>query len=268
MLVTARLHRLKADRNLYLWEANMGLLDKFFNKTNASNLIFITNTEFKQLLDKELSPKMLERGFKYNGQYTWYGEMHNHMRKSISLYLLKGMQGVFQWSVTFDFIPYLSGNRLLYSRTEKKIYPHISVFAKDYCNSFRTDEGMKAWINSPCKTTMMGKSIQEIEKRIHTAFSYNLKEFEDWHSKFETLNNALCMASEIKDIQYIPSSPTLFKVSPFIKAFLLAATGDKHDGKALLEHCFSNNRWMYSEYNDDIKNKIRQKIDSLELLTS
>ena len=127
---------------------------------------------------------------------------------------------------------------------------------------------MKAWIKSPCKTLMMGKSIKEIEKQIRTAFSYNLKEFEDWHSKFETLNDALCMSSEIIDIGYIPSSPTLFKVSPFVKAFLLAATGEKHDGKALLEHCFSNNRLIYSECSDDVKNKIRQKFDSLEILTS
>jgi len=240
----------------------MNFIKKLFHKAQPHTFISITHNEFKQLLYKEITPKMLKYGFQYDGQYTWYSEIQNNMRKSVSVCLLKGASAIFRWSVTFDFIPFPSGNRLTYSKTEKKILPHLFEYPNDYYKSFESEADSLIWRRSSCKMTQMGNGIQEIIESINTAFLYDLKKYENWHNEFITINDAIRMASAKINSDGKPLYPFFYPSPLYILSFLLAATDKKEEGKDLLRHYLSSeNHWS-----EEIKEKITQKFDKIDKL--
>lgn len=102
--------------------------------------------------------------------------------------------------------------------------------------------------------------MQTIIDNIHRAFTRDLERFEQWQSEFKSLDDAARMASaKIK-----PGGTPLYKFllpSPvYIKAFLLAATGKKKEGKELLEQYL-----MYNRYSEEINNKLLQKLDNINI---
>ena len=231
----------------------------------AIRQLSMTHTEFKQLLNKELSPSMAKRGLQYDGQYTWFGEMENNMRKSVSVYLLKGASAIFRWSVTFDFIPWPSGNRLVYSKTDKIISPHLYEYPIDFYKSFESENGNKVWRRSPCKMTMMGKDLKEIVGSIHTAFSHDLKHFDNWHSEFTSINDAIRMASTKISPNGEPLYPFFYPSPIYVKAFLLAAAGDKDMGMDLLEQYLLNENDLCSSWSNEIKSKLKRRLDDIKI---
>lgn len=226
-------------------------------KPQKAASLHLSHTEFKLLLDQEISPIMRKKGFRYDGRYTWYGDMENHMRKSVSVFLLKG-PAIFRWSVTFDFIPLPSGNRLTYSRTEKSIVAHMYEYPKDWVHSFLGKAEPEAWWYSPCKMTLSGKDQADIIRQIHRAYACELERFEHWHSQIHTLEDALRMVSEKIGPDGAPLYPFLVPSPVYVKAFLQAATGEAQEGRALLETYFLQSRWS-----DELQQKALQKLDAL-----
>jgi len=238
----------------------MNWLDTY--KSQPPAFVDLTHTEFKELLDLELTPVMRERGLTYDGRYTWYGEMNNSMRKSISAYLLKS-GAIFRWAITFDFIPWVSGNRLVYSRTEKNIFAHLYEYPHDFYAASESWEAQERWANSTCRMTQMAlDGIQKIIDSIHTAFAHDLKWFDKWHSEFNTIDDALRMVNA----KIMPHGELMyynFYPSPvYIKAFLLAATDNKEEGRCLLQRHFEHEH-IYLSWSDDIKNKLLKKLDDV-----
>ena len=221
--------------------------------------ITITNNEFRQLLDKELSPIMLQYGFKYDGQYTWFGEVKNHMRKAISVYLLKGTASIFKWQITFDFIPLPTGNNLAYSRTEKSIKPHLYEYPYDYYKSFHGVES-NVWRHSPCKMFLSGSNTQEIVNNIHQAFSCDFNRLQNWHNEFNELRDALRMVSDKIKPDGIPIYRFLSPSPVYVKSFILAALGEKPEGRELLTRYLSDRTWE-----DALKQKIIKAFDKVDV---
>jgi len=244
----------------------MKLFNKLFSgqdKTRLPPITEITANELKQLLDKEVSPLLLKRNLQYDGQYTWYGEMENHMRKSVSVFLLKGTVGIFKWSVTFDFIPLPSGERLVYSRTEKNIKAHLFELPDDYLQSFRGSSGLEVWKKSACKFSRHGKQenpTDDISAQIRTAFVADVEKLSHLHDECTTIADALKVVDDKLNSQNnMDIFHRLFPPSPiYVKAFLLTATGKKREGKDLLEQ-----HLLTLEWNDSLKTKVLQKLDSL-----
>ncbi len=69
---------------------------------------------------------------RYLGNGYWGSEFQNHCRKVIRLFSVNSAYATLCWGYNFDFIPKISGNRLLYAKTDKSVCAHIFEVSADF----------------------------------------------------------------------------------------------------------------------------------------
>ena len=184
------------------------MFEVFKNKTP------ISNSSLKSILNDLISPRVNKLGLQWDGNYMWFSNSENSIRRVLKYSLLKGEQGTFSWGVCFDFVPTISGTKLNYHRTERSVTLQLFEWTDEYANSFfggQLADGV---------TSHWG--IQTAKKSIHNLFKRYEKKIFDW---FEN-NNNLDSLIQISDHQ--TKSGGIYKLnspSPeYVLAFLLAKT--------------------------------------------
>lgn len=89
---------------------------------------------WKRLIRENLTP-LIEKQLqmKQIGDYIWATEYEDGRRKVLSLFKINNAYATFQWGWNFDFVPRITkGNRVVWARTDKSVYPHIFEVSEDF----------------------------------------------------------------------------------------------------------------------------------------
>jgi hypothetical protein len=87
-------------------------------------------------LDEIISPKIINRGLVWNGNYLWFSQPQNSIRHVFKYSKLKGETGTFEWGVCIDFVPTIFLNKLRFHRTDKSVQLLLFERTNEYSNSF------------------------------------------------------------------------------------------------------------------------------------
>ena len=105
----------------------------FFKSDNS----LIDKQTLRQILDKVISPRLKKQGLVWDGDYLWFDQPQNSIRRVFKYTLLKGEMGTFAWGICLDFIPTIaSSNTLQFHRTDKSVVPILFEWPDEYANSF------------------------------------------------------------------------------------------------------------------------------------
>ncbi len=221
-------------------------------KAEAYNKIFGPNGTYhtKDYLDDMVSP-LIQGQFKmqYNGAYTWYGSWNQHMRKVISIFLLKGDSGIFKWGYNFDFLPEFMSGRFQYFRTEKSVKAQL----RDLPKTFIDFENWGDYL-----IPMNADDLKCLENRITDVWEITQPSISDWFERVNSLEAALA------ELEYQISYQKYYKMfvpeQTYIKAFLTAAMGDEKRGIEILKETST-----YKEAGSINQEKLVAKIKGLSV---
>lgn len=212
----------------------------------------------KNHLDYYLSPLIQDYyDMQYNGTCTWYGPWEQHMRKVISVFWLKGDQGILEWGYNFDFLPEFKSNRFQYFRTEKQIKAQFRDMPKPFVDLEFGDHWQKYLI------PMHGNSVHQLERRIQTVWKQTSPDIQNF---FESIHSLEAILGELNDrIEQQKARETLnyysmlLPESYYIKAFILAYMGEDTQAVDCMKH--TN---VFQHATEEHKQKMIQKLKELQ----
>ena len=174
------------------------------------------NTELKERLARRIAPELEAADFTYDGAYTWYGPWEDHSRRVVEARRLKGAGVCFVWGRCFDFLPVLAGDgkRLRYMRTDKAVGRQLMGPCRTWDESF----------------SLLTDGPERLEADAAAALRRDKPLWEAWFRETEGLAACLREAERQRDNPY-SSWPT----PDYVRAFLLAALGQKQEGMAVME---------------------------------
>ena len=175
-----------------------------------------SDTELKALLARRIAPELEAEGYTYDGQYTWYGPWEGHSRRVVEARHLKGAGVCFVWGRCFDFLPVLTGDgkRLRYMRTDKTVGRQLMGPCRAWGESF----------------SLLATGPEELEADASVVFLRDKPLWEAWFRETKGLPACLREAERQRDNPY-SNWPT----PDYVRAFLLAALGQKQEGMAVME---------------------------------
>lgn len=200
----------------------MKLNDIFKHKnkdTDIDDKYFRPDGEYctRDYLDSMLSP-LIQKQFdmKYNGTYTWYGPWNQHMRKVITVFLLKGDRGILEWGYNFDFLPELTSGQIKYFRTEKRVKTQLRDFPKPFIDFGNWDDYV---------IPMHSNNLHQLENRITKVWNLSSLQILDWFERVASIDAAL---AELEyQISYQNYYTFLAPEQAYMKAFLTAMSGNE-----------------------------------------
>ncbi|MDP4150258.1 MAG: hypothetical protein Q8932_21680 [Bacteroidota bacterium] len=196
----------------------------------------------QSMVDRVLSPRLVQYGMRNNGHYTWIGENLNSIRRVFEYVALKGGQGTFRWGVCFDFIPTIYGSTLKYHRTEKTVVMHLFDWPEEYARSFfrgKIGTGMASHWEKDKPERSVGRLFDRCEKKML-----------DFYNETSTIEKSLALTEfQIRE----QKSYSLHSPNPsYVLPFLLFKNGQTD--KALLA-------WeQLPEMNQQLIEKIKKRI--------
>jgi len=208
------------------------------------------------LLDKRLSifqemvtPKLAEIGLEnWNGKYIWFSNFNNQGIKHVIEYnVFKGYGGSFSFGNCFDFVPSISGKKLINHRTDKSTKIIYFKRLEGWQESYEKNKPL-----NPDKITTVNE--QKFRKSLDKVLSHNIPKLKKWFSETNTIDKNI--VSLKKDIENSPFEIGQRIIShEYILAFLHKKNGDSKSADYWLkEH-------LKKELNSDLeiellKNKI------------
>jgi hypothetical protein len=105
-----------------------------FNLFNNKSLV--DSPTLVQLLDDIISSRANKIGLVRQSNYLWHPSGVDTIRPGLQYLNLKGGQGTFSWGVCIDFIPTITGSKLILYKSAKKFTFHTFEWTDEYSNSF------------------------------------------------------------------------------------------------------------------------------------
>ncbi|MCK0109005.1 hypothetical protein MWU58_06855 [Flavobacteriaceae bacterium S0825] len=203
----------------------------------------------KSILNNVVSPIMKEINLEWNNNYQWIGPLENGMRKVVCYQVGKGLMGIFIWGICYEFLPMLSGKRIITHRTFKSA--RLQLFENSVAtNDFQND---KSDIENGISTTW-GK--KQCEKSIKLLISKTKDDIYDWLDQASTIEGSLIISNQ----QILSEDYNLHWPNPkYIAAFLYAKKGHKEKGLAFLKE-IQNERLNLEK---DLFSKIEKRLVEL-----
>lgn len=91
---------------------------------------------WKRFVRENLTPIIEDRfGMRQIGDYTWADDYRDGKRRVLSFFKINDAYATFQWGWNFDFVPRTSGNKAVWARTDKTVYPHVFELSPDFYDS-------------------------------------------------------------------------------------------------------------------------------------
>lgn len=202
----------------------------------------------KQFFDEFLTPMIKEQfDLCYDGSHTWFGSWENHMRKVITMFFLKGDSAIMEWGYNFDFLPIAKSNRIVYYRTEKSVRTQLWTYPKSFMD-------VTQW--KDYKIPMHVRSKEELGKSIEAVWKLTLPEIMDWFLRVNSIETAICEAEY--QIEYGKRYAIFSPRQLYVKAFLLAYTGDMESAERILKETLE-----YDDISEDMQGKLLKKLKNV-----
>lgn len=198
-------------------------LKNIFNFFKEPELL--NSEQIKSNLDSYISPKLKDIGLKYYGNYFWFSDSINGIRKVVHYINLKGASGILTWGVCLDFVPTFSkSNTIRWNRTENSLKLHLFEWPKDYKGSFQ-GEGLNF-------TRVSHWGEKEFKKSLNKHFDENKEDIFEWLSKANSIDEVIQIAKyQINAQGYSIHSPN----PEYVLLFLYAQKKQINESLAILE---------------------------------
>lgn len=217
-----------------------------FNLFNRKFPDPVNSETLKKILNNRVSPSLLEIGLEWNGKNQWIGASENGIRKILKFQVGKGLMGTFVWGMCFDFLPILSGKRIVYQRTLKSAKPQLFEFSAAIDN-FQSN---KSDLENGIATTW---GERQCDKSIKLLFKKRKDEIFNWLDLGSTVNGSLTIANrQMSNENYDIHWPN----PKYVAAYLNAKNGNKKLGIELLEEIQSNRLKLENEIFEKIKKRL------------
>merc|ERR1711974_648 len=134
------------------------------------------------------------------------------------------MGGTFIWGNSYDFLPILSGKKIIYQRTFKSAKPQLFEYSTTINGFINAKSDLERGI-----TTTWGK--KECDKSIKLLIRDKKEEIFNWFNNASSLKSSLEIANkQIEDEEYFTRWPN----PKYVASFLNAKIGNKEIGLELL----------------------------------
>ncbi len=182
--------------------------------------VYLKPIGFKKLIEEALSPVIeKEFGMQYLGNGYWASDYENHCRKVIRLFSVNSAYATLCWGYNFDFIPKKSGERLVYSRTDKSVCCHIFEVSDDFIQNTKNRE--KTILSAfGGNINDFNHSISTMKRMYADAFDYLLPVIQKYYDKTATLKEIIADTEQkYCDTYYRLVNPDIRIVLDFFIAF-------------------------------------------------
>jgi len=192
------------------------LFKKYKNPVDSKTL--------KVILDDNITPIASEIGLKWNGKGMWIGSSENGIKKIISHRVGKGLMGTLAWGMCYDFLPIVSGKRVIFQRTFKSAGLQLFQSSVNDDNFSRDKSDLENGVTSTWGEKECRKSVSKlILKRKNEIFN--------WLENGKTLDGSIHIALEqMEDENYNLHWPN----PKYVASFLYAKKGLKKKGIEML----------------------------------
>ncbi|WP_103070857.1 hypothetical protein [Aquimarina sediminis] len=173
-----------------------------------------------EIFQEIVTPKFAEIGLNnWNGKYLWYSNFNeNGIKHVIEYNVFKSFGGSFSFGNCFDFIPSISGKKLINHRTDKSTKVIYFKRLEGWQESFEKNKPI-----NPDKISTVNE--QKFRNSLNQVLSNNISKLEKWFSEKTTIEENISGLK--KDVEF----PT-FEIgqriisSEYILAFLYKQKGD------------------------------------------
>lgn len=196
------------------------ILNSIFNKHPEP----VSAEILREILVEYISPEVSKIGLEWNGKNQWIGPSENGIRKILKHQVGKGLMGTFIWGMCYDFLPMVSGKRIVLQRTFKSARPQLFQFSTTTDNFLNKKSDLENGV-----TTTWGE--KECRKSISRLFEKRKNEIFEWLEKGKTIEGSIQIAlNQISNKDYNTHWPH----PKYVASFLFAKNGDKTKGMELL----------------------------------
>ncbi|MCH2192709.1 hypothetical protein [Kordia sp.] len=220
----------------------MNIFNKIIDSFNRQKVIDELFDDIKNLdevlLDKRLAifkevvtPKFNEIGLKnWNGKYIWFSDFNEDGIKHVVEYnVFKGFGGSFSFGNCFEYVPTISGKRLVNHRTEKSTKIIYFKRLEGWQNSYEKNKPI-----NPDRISTVNE--EKFRKSLNRVLHKNIPKLNKWFAEKNTIDQNI--AALLKDIEN-PVYEIARRVisSEYVLAFLYKQKGDKELAKYwMMEH--------------------------------
>lgn len=204
-------------------------LFNFFNIQNRSNMDIIIAEDLKGKLNEYLFPFLDDIGlYKWDKNYQWSGDYNiNGVKPVFQFVNLKGYSGTFQYGNVFNFIPVLSNDGKVLTKSKKlQLYEMSKGWHASFENNKRTQEFRISLWNYYFFNKTLKKIFTEEKESIRLWFMNN-------QNLEQNIQTAIIQIE--KGGAYNLHSPD----QKFVLAFLFAKNGEMHLAKNTLEDYYT-----------------------------
>jgi hypothetical protein len=177
-----------------------------------------------QSLNTILSPKFADFGLVWRDDGCWVEPNDTTIRRIVRFARLKGDSAVIEWGLSLNFVPTLSGLRLVYHRTWRAARLDVFESPRSYRQSF---SGAVSFERIDCRDGFLDGSLAQY-------FSTIAPELVDWFDRVRSIEG---VGQELE--RQVQSPDSVYRIhhpSPsFVLAFVKAARGDMAGAKSSLE---------------------------------
>lgn len=197
---------------------------KLFNFLNKKHPEPVSAEVLKSVLNEYVTPIVSVIGLEWDGKNQWIGPSENGIRKVLKHQVGKGLMGTFIWGMCYDFLPMVSGKKIVLQRTFQSARPQLFQFStttNDFLNG-------KSDLQNGVTSTWGEK---ECRKSTSKLFLKRKNEIFEWLESGKTLNGSIEIArKQITDKNYDTHWPN----PKYVISFLYAKKGDKEKGTSML----------------------------------
>jgi len=208
----------------------------------------VNSETLKEILNKHISPVLSKIGLEWDGNNQWISPSENTTRKIFKHQVGKGLMGTFIWGISYDFLPIISGGKIILQRTFKSAKPHL------FENSITTNAfgNTKSDLQNGITTTWGEK---ECNKSVSELILKKEQEIFDWFNNASTFQGSLDIANrQMTNNNYNTHWPN----PKYVAAFLKAKIGDKENGLALLEQVQNERLNIEQELFEKIEKRLNE----------
>jgi len=176
------------------------------------------------ILNEHITPQVKEIRLEWDGKNQWIGPLENGVRKVLKHQVGKGLMGTFIWGMCYDFLPMVSGKRIVFQKTFKSARPQLFQ-SSALTNNFLIE---KTYLENGVTSTWGEK---ECRKSVSKLFNKRKVEIFNWLEKGITIEGSTHIASDqLEENIYHTHWPN----PKYVLSFLYSEKGDKKKGMQLL----------------------------------
>jgi hypothetical protein len=214
-----------------------------FSNNNKS---LVETSTLQKNVDETLSLRLERLGLVKTENYLWNEPTLKDIRKGFSYSILKGAAGTFTWGVNLDFLPIISGEKIVFHKSTKKYVHHLFEWTDEYASSFFGGQLVDG------VTTHFG--LKDTKKSILTLFERNEQKIIKWFDTAITVEHLIDKAE--KQISVGKHYEIHHPKPKYVLAFLYAKAKNLDKASKVFENLSDD----HFNFNKEVKEKVKIKL--------